>query len=255
MARTWDVREAALKRCKNVRKRRDYSTTTKSSVEEPTVDIEVDSGQNIIEEPPFPSLLENGQNREEEPASNEQPQHAGVYVPPLPAGAEHGVGAEAAINNGNRNNGPIPGTFVASNEIDEGVILLARLQHGDLPESSQFQGAGTRSRRKKVKVICISSCPIGGHFATGSDDGIGRIWLDDANEAIENLDKQNIAAFDNGMDDWSLNLSQNQIRDSLQRTRASSRGSNNGKVFQFYLMYCRECLLMISSTLFSTFLK
>jgi len=35
-----------------------------------------------------------------------------------------------------------------------------------------------------VKVICIARCPIGGHFATGSDDGVGRVWSDPEDDVV-----------------------------------------------------------------------
>lgn len=66
------------------------------------------------------------------------------------------------------------GDFVPNDKIDESVTLIAPLQHGNLLEESV-----TCTGRKKVKVMCIARCPIGGHFATGSDDGVGRVWADD----------------------------------------------------------------------------
>ncbi|EED92123.1 WD40-repeat protein, partial [Thalassiosira pseudonana CCMP1335] len=68
-----------------------------------------------------------------------------------------------------------PGDFIANDSIDEGVTLIAQMQHGNVVNENQQQGVGTRAKRKTVKVMCIARCPIGGHFATGSDDGIGRV--------------------------------------------------------------------------------
>ena len=153
----------------------------------------------------------NVMSEEERRANIEQ--NNGIFVPPLPAGAEFGIGADA-------NNASSSGTFVANSEIDEGVTLLSRLQHGDLPDD-QMQGAGTRARRKKVKVICLARCPLGGHFATGSDDGIGRIWYDGANDVIETLDKQNNGKNGCHIEDITMTT-------SIQRTRSSSRGVSNG---------------------------
>ena len=228
LARMWDVREAALKRCKNTRQRSDYIlplNDDQSGSNDNGVAKHGGDTNDDIALPPLPVSLENNEGQESSP--NQQARHnVGVYVPPLPAGAENGIGAEVVGADGN----PIvsePGAFVANSEIDEGVLLLSRFQHGDLVEDTQFRGAGTRSRRKKVKVVCLSRCPIGGHFATGSDDGIGRIWLDDDNEAIDKLDEQN--RIDPDSHDGSTNRCQSQFRDSLQRTRASSRGNSNGK--------------------------
>ena len=222
LARVWDVREAALKRCKNVRSRRDYLVPLE---EESNEDKVADESADDIILPPLPAPGQNGiQEEVNGHVDLDNAENGDVFVPPLPAGAEFGIGAEVVDANGNRIIAPTAGAFISNGEIDEGVSLLARLQHGDLPENSQHQGAGTRSRRKKVKVICLSRCPIGGHFATGSDDGIGRIWLDDANDAIEKIDSQ----YDGDTDNGTI-LQQGQTRDSMQRTRSSSRGASNGE--------------------------
>eukprot|EP00975_Prorocentrum_lima_P037509 7891016-Prorocentrum_lima.AAC.1 len=72
-------------------------------------------------------------------------------LPPAAAGigpignAANGMGGVA---NENRVN---VGDFVAGDSIDEGVEIIAQLQHGNLVNESQLQGAGTRARRKAVK--------------------------------------------------------------------------------------------------------
>ena len=38
--------------------------------------------------------------------------------------------------------------------------------------------------------MCLARCPLGGHFATGSDDGLGRVWADDDDERINTLDRE-----------------------------------------------------------------
>ena len=80
---------------------------------------------------------------------------------------------------------PAPlGAFISNESIDEGVTLMAKFQHGSLASTVAATSiSSTRQQQqqlnnKTVKVICMSYCPIGGHFATGSDDGIGRIWSD-----------------------------------------------------------------------------
>eukprot|EP00536_Pseudo-nitzschia_multiseries_P002296 jgi/Psemu1/121574/gw1.30.120.1 len=70
---------------------------------------------------------------------------------------------------------PAPGDFVANDLVDEGVKLLSKYQHGTIQEE---HGPGTRSRRSAVNVICVSRCPLGNQFVTGSDDAIIRVWED-----------------------------------------------------------------------------
>lgn len=224
LARIWDVREAALKRCKSTRTRRDYIHWKKHI--DGVDGIGSDGQMNLYDLTHRSVPLESsfGDQHQQATHHGESNTNEGVYVPPLPAGAEFGVGAEIVDLNGNNSDGAVPGSFIANDEIDEGVTLISRLQHGEMVDTSSLQGPGTRSRRKKVKVICLSRCPIGGHFATGSDDGIGRIWLDDGNDAIEKLDRE----FDYG-DISPTDLCQGLPKDSLQRKRSSSRGNNNGK--------------------------
>ncbi len=262
LARLWDVREAALKRCKIIRNRADYIDDKMNQTRNADVDVDVDvniasaaahstnqggseTANDSSTSPPNADVgdesasAENQPNQPQEQQQQQQQQQeeengGGIYVPPLPAGAEFGIGAEAALNNNNNNNqanAPQAGTFVANDEIDEGVVLISRLLHGDLNDSSQLEGAGTRSRRKKVKVLCLSRCPIGGHFATGSDDGIGRIWAEESNSTIEKLDQESRSRAGLDSHSWNgqNNFFQGQVRDSLQRTRSSSIGSNNGE--------------------------
>jgi len=79
------------------------------------------------------------------------------------------------------------GAFVANDNIDDGVTLVAQLQHGAPVEENQ-QGRATRTSKKTIKVMCLARCPVGGHFATGSDDGLGRVWADDCDNHLEKLD-------------------------------------------------------------------
>ncbi|KAL7577495.1 hypothetical protein ACA910_004776 [Epithemia clementina (nom. ined.)] len=51
-------------------------------------------------------------------------------------------------------------------------------------------GPGTRSRRAAMKVLCVIVCPTGGHFTTGADDGICRVYFTDDDEAIGLADFQ-----------------------------------------------------------------
>jgi hypothetical protein len=82
-----------------------------------------------------------------------------------------------------------PGQFIANDMLDEGVKLLSKLRHGASLEEAQ-NGPGTRTRRAAVKVICVARCPTGGQFATGSDDGICRVWRDEDDNDVRNVDLQ-----------------------------------------------------------------
>ncbi|KAL7463577.1 hypothetical protein ACHAXS_003932, partial [Conticribra weissflogii] len=207
LAKIWDIRKAALNRYGSlVSNRVDYrlpKTRKKNSnkdlmaPQQGTVHTKGIDAPNMVSAPIEPQSDEQGSsgagsyivsNPQPCPPSNiEQNEGFNVVVPPLPPGAEAFGGAanqEADINIINRAN---PGDFVANDEIDEGVELLAQLQHGDFAANVQ-QGVNTRGRRKAVKVMCITRCPVGGHFATGSDDGLGRIWADDDDSRVENID-------------------------------------------------------------------
>jgi hypothetical protein len=153
-----------------------------------------------------------------EAVSAEQQQALAIPIPPLPplpplpaavaaaapvAGGRASVAVAAAAaangqnlaNRQNEQNGVDPGSFVANDKMDEGVKLVAKLQHG-APLDERLGGPGTRARRQAVKVICVARCPHGGHFATGSDDGICRVWQDDDDPAVEATDKLHSMASD-----------------------------------------------------------
>ena len=263
LARMWDIREAALKRCRSVRSRIDYTLPKVGNEKDIEVTVDRDAhemsqrmngnhseGNLDVILPPLPASLNNESNQSESGIetstnsnnasdttnaaqnghenTNEISNNNGVFVPPLPAGAEQGVGADDIRNGGNNSGGPAPGAFVANDDIDEGVILLSKLQHGALPANDQL-GTSTRAKRKKVNVFCITRCPIGGHFATGSDDGIGRIWADDDDQILENIDdtmREENSPFDGNS---LTNLLPSQAKDSLYRTKSSSHGINVGK--------------------------
>lgn len=118
-----------------------------------------------------------------------------VPLPPLPLGNGHGDEMSSAadgdldIDDDHLSDGNQPGRFVANDRIDEGVRLIAKLQHGASLDERAL-APGTRSRRAAVKVICVARCPYGGHFATGSDDGICRIWKDEDDGLSERIDTE-----------------------------------------------------------------
>jgi hypothetical protein len=84
-----------------------------------------------------------------------------------------------------------PGQFVFNDNLDQGVRLVSKLQHG-APLDENIPGYATRSRRKAVRVLCIARCPRGGHFATGADDGLCRVWSEEDGEVIAKTDSQYI---------------------------------------------------------------
>lgn len=177
----WDVRKAALKRYNDVvGNRTDYTLPNEKEADEENESVELDSEML----PPVPMPQPNPAA----PSADDVPmQEHNAAAPELAPGE----GLMPGVNNVNvanlnddRGN---PGEFIANDAIDEGVTLIARMQHGEAIRESQ-QGVGTRARRKAVKVMCIARCPIGGHFATGSDDGLGRIWADSDDIRVENLD-------------------------------------------------------------------
>lgn len=128
---------------------------------------------DAIQVPPLPVRESSVGNVDASSADNE----LSVANPLLPLPA-----AEVASHAANVEE--IAGRFIANDMIDEGVKLISKFQHGAILEG----GPGTRARRSAVKVICIARCPYGSHFATGSDDGICRIWQDEDNSVVERID-------------------------------------------------------------------
>ena len=97
LARVWDVREAALKRCKNVRSRRDYLVPLE---EESNEDKVADESADDIILPPLPAPGQNGiQEEVNGHVDLDNAENGDVFVPPLPAGAEFGIGAEVVDAN------------------------------------------------------------------------------------------------------------------------------------------------------------
>ena len=197
-ARMWDIREATLKRYGAViGKRPEYRlllTEKEKEIEKNAALVnEPSAAVDIL--PPLPiranaaSGNANGETRTNETEVAQPPDVAG---PPMPPGGEQeGVqnGGAQAANDGVGNNNIAPGAFVANDNIDEGVKLLSKYQHG-APESDAQAGPGTRSRRAAVNVICVARCPIGGHFATGSDDGICRVFEGSEDHGVQLVDKR-----------------------------------------------------------------
>lgn len=194
LSRIWDVREAALKRyASQIGSRFDYRLPLTHEEKKATFG-ENDKEMQIDLPDTAETQLANGIV------------HSNLAVPPalpvfdpaasvaLPAGVGNSVmhlaqgpvdvdEEEEVAHNG------APGSFVLNDNLDEGVKIVAKLQHGEKADTHAV-GPGTRSRRKDVKVICVARCPFGGHFATGSDDGICRVWLDEDDARLTNLDSR-----------------------------------------------------------------
>ena len=89
------------------------------------------------------------------------------------------------------------GEFVFNDHIDDGVTLMASLQHSSVTTETEASLRSTRAgTSKEVRVMCIAQCPIGGHFATGSDDGVGRVWIDDEDWLTETQDSEFMSDYD-----------------------------------------------------------
>mmetsp|Transcript_45051 Transcript_45051/g.109545 ORF Transcript_45051/g.109545 Transcript_45051/m.109545 type:complete len:2276 (-) Transcript_45051:82-6909(-) len=204
IARLWDIRDACLKRdTSGLGKRSDYKLQLSDKEEKivekyqrTTSGNESSSGVSSVLPPlpppppvaaaaaaastgnqaaPPPPLPQAAQNANVAGAEN------GVIVPPLPAAVPPlGQGADSNAlggGGGRAGNGRGRGPFVANDMVDEGVKLMSKYQHGSTQEErEQQQGPGTRARRASVRVVCISYCPLGGQFVTGTDDGICRVW-------------------------------------------------------------------------------
>lgn len=190
LARMWDVRKAALKRYGDmIGERADYLLPSRKASKSGSDQQHSDENDETQVDELSQNLPALPQRAGDDSGSNNE---NNLVIPPLPpaAGGMGPIGNNAnamGVANENRVN---VGDFVAGDAIDEGVEIIAQLQHGNLVNENQLQGAGTRARRKAVKVMCLARCPIGGHFATGSDDGLGRVWADEDDKRVEILDQQ-----------------------------------------------------------------
>ena len=200
LSRIWDVREAALKRyAGQIGCRLDYKSTLRNDETREASDDTRQVAQIGIQDPavlvPLPgrSINESNQPVDSQNASNVPvlDPAASVALPPGPDivllnPAQNPLPANAAQEEDIAESGE-PGAFVANDNLDEGVQIIAKHQHGEIADTHAV-GPGTRSRRKDVQVICVARCPLGGHFATGSDDGQCRVWLDEDDERLSTID-------------------------------------------------------------------
>ena len=206
-ARCWDIREACLIRYGGVvGKRFEYKKrkSENKSLVERAMEEQEESKEAEPSLPPIPARAEAPAAATQAVAAGSVPVerlgnaetgetgNAGEQVPvpqpplpPLPPGQEQLQAAQAAPSADQEENEP--GRFVAGDEIDEGVKLLSKMQHGASIDE-RMAGHGTRSRRASVKVLCVDVCPLGKHVATGADDGICRIFSAHDDVALERLD-------------------------------------------------------------------
>lgn len=207
LARMWDVREACLKRYgKVIGRRPEYRLRLVSQAarqDHPSVSESNPSSLHSPQPQADKSLpmLGTQQGHQSLPAGNdvrmETPQRPSVALPPVPVPAPvvplpvpplpPAAPADNAIAPADDEHDP--GAFVANDAMDEGVQLLLRLKHVALQDESAFS-PGARNRRSPIKVICLARCPRGGHFATGADDGVCRVWRDEDDPLVEQVDSQ-----------------------------------------------------------------
>lgn len=239
LARLWDIREAALKRCSTIRSRSDYLKSSAFTETQDPTHFSVSEDEVVL--PPLPITLENDQESQMSIADslNQSMNENRIVVPRLPHGTVDSIQPEVENSGGNI---PIQGDFVAGNEIDEGVKLLAVYQHGDFFSEDPVQAVGTRSRRKKVRVLCLSRCPAGGHFATGSDDGVGRIWLDEDDEDIDAVDQSDFESM--------TNFFPNRMRNQDRRRSARANDSIRGTLIPIVNLFC---IFIITDLYFSLY--
>lgn len=196
-ARMWDIREATLKRYGAIiGKRAEYrlhltekeKKADKEQVESQHPAHAASGPVNIL--PPLP--VRGNEAAAPPPAAAvavaaENIEPPALVVPPLPDAVPPLPGPESAQANA-ANENIAPGQFVANDIIDEGVKLVAKYQHG--ATGPNMAGPGTRARRGAVNVICVARCPYGGHFTTGSDDGICRVWEDSDENGVAIIDQR-----------------------------------------------------------------
>jgi WD40 repeat protein len=233
-ARVWDIREACLKRYGAlIGKRQEYRLRLTASEKKAESEDRSDRRERTQSEtllPPLParegsvapsagalSSVSYAANSQQSNNSPSAPSPGRVIVPPLPVGVPPLPGADANLPEQNAGGGPVPnggendniapGQFIANDLMDEGVKLLSKHKHGTTGED--LAGPGTRSRRAAVNVICVSRCPLGGHFTTGSDDGICRVWEDGEDDGVAIVDRRAGGMF--SLDEVS-GLSQRRLR-------------------------------------------
>jgi len=177
----WDIKKAVIKKCGQY-----YSWLRQEGddIDNEEDDMEAEDCSPALNmnplppPPPPPPIQQDGDPQVAEAVAVAEDE--GAAAPGLDA--QQGI-----INAGIIAFGQHYGEFQANNRIDKGVELVAQLQHGAvLREDDRL----TRTSGKPVKVMCIARCPLGGHFATGSDDGHGRVWADDDDWQVENLDNE-----------------------------------------------------------------
>lgn len=198
LARIWDIREACLKRYGNmIGKRPEYQLKINGKSIENETQLDLESTRIINDStvvlPPIPTREENTGDSSILSSSERQQGQRSVPLPPLlpavPLPPLPNPDNNIQNNPDNDNDENQPGRFIANDMLDEGVKLISSLQHGASLDERAL-APGTRTRRAAVKVICVARCPYGGHFATGSDDGICRVWKDEDDPIVDRIDAE-----------------------------------------------------------------
>ena len=194
-ARVWDVREASLKRYVGIVGNRKEYANNKSNNSRYALHNNINDNNTAattIRRELTEELFSASSTHQEEllvdtvapplpPIPLRQMNHDDIIhaaaLPPLPI-AQQQPPPQPPIAAGEFE----PAVALNGNEesiLDEGVKLLTKLNHGaSLEDEGGVPVVETRSQRRKLKVVCLSRNPIGGQFATGSEDGVGRIWSD-----------------------------------------------------------------------------
>lgn len=166
LARMWDVREAALQRYGD-----HYSSFIRIDAARRDNDTNAHHGTQDCMQAMLPNLSDSLSQEVRRGAVGEVSGIMNNNIPGIEFGRNYG-------------------DFVANDLIDAGVTLIAQLHHGGNIEDKGLPGPVTRTGHgKQVKVMCLTRSPVGGHFATGSDDGIGRVWADDDSWQMAALDE------------------------------------------------------------------
>lgn len=239
-ARSWDIREAALKRYGTiVGKRPEYmlkltegEKLSKRLLNENLETTDIVAVEVNLAPPPLPERPHQPENNTAAGAPILPAQVPLQPLPPSPAAAGGGLLPGAAPENQQAPGDDAAaeaaedGRFVANAEIDEGVTLVAKFQHGKAVEERMVQ-PGTRSRRAAVKVLSVDRSPLGNNqFSTGGDDGIVRVWEDAEDGDVEMVDHRSCKS---AFDCWPEPVLSNSKQGQKQR---SSRGASNRLLLQ-----------------------
>jgi len=240
LARMWDVSDAALKQYGKYIDKQLYHCSPEQEDRSADKGTQMEIVQRSSTQASLPNSLHPPPPPPPPPLQQQQQQHAeadnsitmnnqAINIQAMNNQAGMGIGGNGAIamniNAGNGNGSNI-GAFVANNNMDAGVKLIAQMQHGPLfvEEGNGLQGRVTRTAQKAAKVMCLAFCPVGGHFATGSDDGVGHVWADDDDWHVDRRD-HNLSDFDHedGVGVYASHTILQRRRPNLKTSNAPSK--------------------------------